>query len=362
MKSLSPSNTHRKSNSTSRFSVDSIMSEIHQRIGFNDISMKYRYEQMKLSQMYNEQHDNVPQKNNLFEKLKHKGHAFDSDILLRKDVKIEPPKKKKIEINRVNSVQDIKRASELFNEYIDKIAMNSKKKNFLPAIINEEDNDNDISDFINGINEEFINTERVNNMDKKPKRNLFKGKSKLLTESANVLPSRNTKKKKKTYRTLQLDLKVNPDMKGECVFSERHSFSNTTRSTKPKQKMKSELSPVFRLNQKILTRNQLSNKTLMNKMNSFVFKGEENLNINPDLKKSKEEYKKLLKIKKENRKMAQYYLDSIDNEYTYNMKMTSAKIDFLQNNISKMLHQTALTFSKRVDHIQNKCSFLKLKK
>ena len=113
----------------------------------------------------------------------------------------------------------------------------------------------------------------------------------------------------------------------------------------------------FRLNQKILTRNQLSNKTLMNKMNSF-----ENLNINPDLKKSKEEYKKLLKIKKENRKMAQYYLDSIDNEYTYNMKMTSAKIDFLQNNISKMLHQTALTFSKRVDHIQNKCSFLKLKK
>ena len=162
MKLLSPSNTHRKSNSTSRFSVDSIMSEIHQRIGFNDISMKYRYEQMKLSQMYNEQHDNVPQKNNLFEKLKHKGHAFDSDILLRKDVKIEPQKKKKIEINRVNSVQDIKRASELFNEYIDKIAMNSKKKNFLPAIINEEDNDNDISDFINGINEEFINTERVN--------------------------------------------------------------------------------------------------------------------------------------------------------------------------------------------------------
>lgn len=58
--------------------------------------------------------------------------------------------------------------------------------------------------------------------------------------------------------------------------------------------------------------------------------------------------------------MLQLYKNSQDNEYTYNMQMTSAKINFLQNNIKKMLYQTALSFNEKVDHIRDKCSFTKL--
>ena len=41
-----------KINDTKRFSVEAIMSEIHSRLGFNDLSLKYRYAQMKLNDIY----------------------------------------------------------------------------------------------------------------------------------------------------------------------------------------------------------------------------------------------------------------------------------------------------------------------
>lgn len=148
-------NRYKQRGNIQKFDIKSVESDINDKIRFNNVSMNYRYVQMKLSEIY-------PTKNkeNLFQKIRHKGPAFDSDIIHRKNLNIEELKQEKKPFNSVKSMEDIKRASENFNRYLDNLALSNKNKimnfgYFSSSIINEEAEDNEFDDFLKGINEEF---------------------------------------------------------------------------------------------------------------------------------------------------------------------------------------------------------------
>ena len=79
--------------------------------------------------------------------------------------------------------------------------------------------------------------------------------------------------------------------------------------------------------------------------------------LSPEMVRCNEERKRIIRLKKNNKEMLQTYLKNEDQEYRYNIKLTSTKIDYLQNNINKMLKQTVNNFNKKVDHITEKYSY-----
>ena len=353
-------NSFRQRGNIQKFDIKSVESDINDKIRFNNVSMKYRYVQMKLSEIYPKK-----KKQNLFQKIRHKGPAFDSDIIHRKTVNIEELNKEKKPFSTVKSMQDIKRASENFNRYLDHLALSNKNKiksfgYFSSSIINEEAEDNEIDDFLKGINEAFDYNQKVNpslpsfqsQMNLLKKRN----KPKLQNISKPIIQRR----KYKNY-----SIRTNPTEKGECIFSdgetEKHTIDlNTSDTTHCKtQKNKKTLSPLNLINNS-RSRNLLKDSTRPYFSVDKLQNDKHLENLNPSLKKSRAQFQQLIKLRKHNAKMLQLYRNSQDNEYTYNMQMTSAKINFLQNNIKKMLYQTALSFNEKVDHIRDKCSFTKL--
>jgi hypothetical protein len=100
---------------------------------------------MQCSKDFEEEGHNKSKYVNLFEKVRIKGAAFDNDIMQRqkkrKTVKLHNTttntnnnnsNSKNIMLNdigRINSVQEIKKASEIFNKYIDSLANKNKNNN-----------------------------------------------------------------------------------------------------------------------------------------------------------------------------------------------------------------------------------------
>ena len=341
-----------KINDTKRFNVEAIMSEIHSRLGFNDLSLKYRYAQMKLNDIYYTKY-RKRKEDNLFQKLQHKGPSFDYDILNRQNVDTEKlirkeKKKEEDNLNHVKSVEDIKKSSELFNKYIDQLTRNKSNKsnlNYWSSIINEEDY-NDTDEFINKVNEEFTsqnknNRKNSNDISRKNKSqiNLLKTKSHLhlITDAPNKLSRNHQNSLYETFKTNQ---------------PKQYNYLSNDYKAHRSCNNKILLSPISSIYKRTFNKDS----TLMSDLSTNKTKNKIHI-LSPEMVRCNEERKRIIRLKKNNKEMLQTYLKNEDQEYRYNIKLTSTKIDYLQNNINKMLKQTVNNFNKKVDHIKEKYSY-----
>ena len=415
--------------------INTVESDIKSQIRFNDIALKYRYDLMQCSKDFEEEGHNKSKYVNLFEKVRIKGAAFDNDIMQRQKkrqtVKLHNTHTNNTNTNnnnsvkhntnitlndvgRINSVQEIKKASEIFNKYIDSLAAKNKNSNHLKyyAVLNEDTNDNDIQDFINHLNKEFINKKEKNslfniNINNTNNNDVFgfdklkvcKYKTRNKTKPLlNVLNSFNTNIRSYTNKT-DTNVKVNVNNKTKVYFS----FNNhllTKRNIRLVQKGKCNFN----------TNNNNNNNTLLESTGSFnlfsklVPTKQQHTHINNNLstsvstdnipiklhkistsqthivphfamplhrkthsvtnlsnfdnERSLREYNKYQQIKQINKQMLKLYNSTKDKLNKYHIKLTAAKIHFLQNNISNMIMNDANEFNNKVDYICKKYSYM----
>ena len=414
--------------------INTVESDIKSQIKFNDIALKYRYDLMQCSKDFEEECHNKSKYVNLFEKVKVKGAAFDNDIIQRQK------KRKPLrithnnnstgasngktntnmslnDIGRINSVQDIKKASEIFNKYIDSLANKNKTNSHLKyySALTEDTNDNDIQDFINHLNKEFmnkkennfalnINSNNTNNdifgFDKlKVCRFKTRNKNKPLLKALNSFNKNtnlyinktdtNITNKKKVYFSFNKNLltkrNIHLDEKGKCNFNATKGNNTPLGATgtfnlfsKLVPKRKECISSYRHINNNNLSTslstenvrvrsNNLSNASLHTCSNN----NSNNHNhiaphfavplhrktrsvaslSNIDNEISLREYNKYQEIKKINKHMLRLYNNNKDKLNKYHIKLTAAKIHFLQTNISNMIMNDAAEFNNKVDHI-----------
>jgi hypothetical protein len=83
-----------------------------------------------------------------------------------------------------------------------------------------------------------------------------------------------------------------------------------------------------------------------------------NITTNIDNEISLREYTKYQQIKKLNKQMLKLYNTNKDKLNKYHIKLTAAKIHFLQTNISNMIMNDANEFNNKVDYICKKYSYM----
>ena len=353
--------------------------DLYSKIRFNKLSLKFRYDLLKYSKEYETEMGNEMKKENLFEKIKTRGALIDTDIIQRQKNQAKPRQPKLFELNSANSVQDIKKASEIFNKYIDSLA--NKKNKTTNIHYYSDNNDNEIEEFIEYLNKEFMSTKEQSNM------------TPTIIDKSNV--SRNVTPRVMTFMQRN---KRNPLLKELQLFNKSESSVNGNCSGSNVNKQKIYLN----FNKKLLKKRNIcllqkgkcdftkdsannsnsnvnrtygiceythkdkkhdNDKQVKVKKVSFHFmkpihvQYKQNNSFNIDEENSFREYNKYQEMKKLNKKMVSMYNSNKDKMNKYNMKLTSAKINFLQRNISNMIIHDANEFNNKIDKIRIKYSY-----
>lgn len=351
-----------------------IESDLYSKIRFNDLSLKFRYDLLKYSKEYETENGNEIKKENLFEKIKTRSALIDTDIIQRQKNQTKPKQHKLFHLKNANSVQDIKKASEIFNKYIDSLA--NKKNKTTNIHYYSDNNDNEIEDFIEYLNKEFMSkkeqntththieisnrnttTPKVMTFISRNKRNpLLKELHSFNKSESSVNGSNNNSNvnKQKIYLNFNKKLLKKRNIcllqKGKCDFSKDNNNSNSNVN---------RTFGVCEYNHK----DKKNDKQVKIKKVSFHFmkpihvQHKQNNSFNIDEENSYREYNKYQEMKRLNKKMVSLYNSNKDKLNKYNMKLTSAKINFLQRNISNMIIHDANEFNNKIDKIRIKYSY-----
>lgn len=334
-----------------------VLNDLRSLTQFNTLSLNYRYAQMNLSKMYQQLNQQKKPRTNVYiGKSNIKAPLFDKDIQKRNLIEKQAhnalkfkQKLKTIKIpfsnmKKIYSLDEIKQASRIFNKYVDDIEKSKKlgmKTIDMQNKSNQEnnvDNNDDILEFLSNVNKELGKNKKhkitpTNEYNYNSSRNQYKHLTLLSNSNLSEYDSQHT---------------FDPQYKLNKISSAKHlrrifiSFNNKVRTDAH------------------INTNKKGKCNFKTEINYFK-KHSSYININKMLNiPTVTEYNKINNMKKEitfnqlkiiNKRMARLHAITQENEDLYKMKLTSSKIDFLQNNIRNMIDKQTELFVNKIDRI-----------
>ena len=336
-----------------------VLDDLRSLTQFNTLSLTYRYAQMNLSKIYEQLNkQRKPRINVYIDNSNIKAPIFDKDIQKRKllekqahnALKCGPKPNTRInpfhKMKKIYSLDEIKQASRIFNKYVDDIEKSKKigmKTIDMQNKSNQENNvynNEDILDFLSNLNKELgktnkhkltSNKEYYCNTSRQHRKHLTLLSSSNLTEfdSQHVFDPQQTLNKACSAKHLRRiiisfnnkvrsNANINTNKKGKCNFKTEINYFQKHSAIHSRNINKILNSPV---------------DTEYNRMNDM----NKEITFN--------------QLKTINKRMVRLHAITQENEDLYKMKLTSSKIDFLQNNMRDMIDKKTELLVKKIDRV-----------